>query len=193
MKIDDFKEKVDQIINTVGNYSDMNYNQRIMLNGLALAGEAGEIANKIKKYVWYDCDEKSEQVFLSDLQEELGDVLYHVVQLMTELGLTPDTVMKCHIEKQMSRNDVTLSNSDELSQIKNLPFSAAGSVIVGQMIEHILQSPFLFNRAALDELYDICEFNFAHTPDENKNLIVKKVIAILSTQRKKYLTDSCHV
>jgi len=69
---------------------------------LGLVGEAGEIAEKIKK-IFRDnngiLDEERKQI----LKKELGDVLWYLAQLSTELGLSLDDVACFNIEKLSSR------------------------------------------------------------------------------------------
>lgn len=55
---------------------------------LGLAGEAGEIANKIKKVV-RDGDYNAE-----DLADELGDVLYYVARMAAELGTSLNLIAR---------------------------------------------------------------------------------------------------
>lgn len=69
---------------------------------LGLLGETGEVAEKIKK-IFRDegqvlTDEKREM-----LKKELGDVLWYLAQLSTELGLDLDTVAEFNLEKLISR------------------------------------------------------------------------------------------
>ncbi len=71
---------------------------------LGLSGEAGEVAEKIKKVLRdkggiIDDDTKTE------IQKELGDVLWYVAQIATELGLDLDQVALKNIEKLFSRKD----------------------------------------------------------------------------------------
>jgi NTP pyrophosphatase (non-canonical NTP hydrolase) len=69
---------------------------------LGLANEAGEVAGKIKK-IFRD---KSGVINGEDrdaLQGELGDVLWYLVQVCTELGLSLDEVAEHNIEKLYSR------------------------------------------------------------------------------------------
>ena len=73
---------------------------------LGLVGEAGEVADKIKKHLRDDGLTKPSQ--LSDehkqaLAKELGDVLWYVSQLCTECGLSLDAVAEMNIEKLYSR------------------------------------------------------------------------------------------
>ena len=71
---------------------------------LGLAGEAGEIANKVKKIMRDDncilTDEKKE-----DLIGELGDVLWYLAALATELGIDLGEVAEKNIEKLFSRKE----------------------------------------------------------------------------------------
>jgi len=69
---------------------------------LGLVGEAGEIAEKIKK-IFRDnngiLDEERKQI----LKKELGDVLWYLAQLSTELGLSLDDIACFNIKKLSSR------------------------------------------------------------------------------------------
>ncbi len=69
---------------------------------LGLAGEAGEVADKIKK-IWRD---KNKQVSASDREEvgkEMGDVLWYLSQLAEELGIDFDDVAQMNLDKVHSR------------------------------------------------------------------------------------------
>lgn len=67
---------------------------------LGLAGEAGEIANKMKK-VYRDGREISRE----DMKSELGDVLWYVAGLAGAYGLPLSEVAESNIEKLQSRAD----------------------------------------------------------------------------------------
>jgi len=71
---------------------------------LGLAGEAGEVAEKIKKVLRDDGGivnaEKKEE-----LLKELGDVLWYLSQIATELKLSLDAVASFNIHKLMSRKE----------------------------------------------------------------------------------------
>ncbi|MDH4330506.1 MAG: nucleoside triphosphate pyrophosphohydrolase family protein [Candidatus Moranbacteria bacterium] len=69
---------------------------------LGLAGEAGEVAEKFKKII-RDKDGKIDDDTKKEISKELGDVLWYVAQLSTELGLEMDDVAKNNIEKLYSR------------------------------------------------------------------------------------------
>ena len=69
---------------------------------LGLTGEAGEVADKVKKVIR---DRKG--VFDADTREaiklELGDVLWYVAQLASELGYEMDEVAEANLQKLSSR------------------------------------------------------------------------------------------
>lgn len=69
---------------------------------LGLAGEAGEIANKVKK-IMRDDDGVLSQEKKYALAMELGDVLWYVAALASELGINLDTVMQANLEKLQGR------------------------------------------------------------------------------------------
>ena len=69
---------------------------------LGLAGEAGEVADKIKKIL----RDKDGQISDADRQEigkELGDVLWYIAQMATELNLSLDEVAQNNLTKLLSR------------------------------------------------------------------------------------------
>ena len=69
---------------------------------LGLAGEAGEVAEHAKKAIRDDAGiitgERRDA-----LAKELGDVLWYVAQLASELGLDLDTIAGENLEKLFSR------------------------------------------------------------------------------------------
>ena len=80
---------------------------------LGLAGEAGEVADKVKKVLRDNggvFDEKS----IKSITLELGDVLWYVAQLSSELGIDLEQVAKLNLEKLSSRakRDVISGSGD---------------------------------------------------------------------------------
>ena len=70
---------------------------------LGLCGEAGEVADKVKKVLRDQGGEFSAEV-IAALQLELGDVLWYVAQLATEFGLELDQVAQANLDKLASRS-----------------------------------------------------------------------------------------
>ena len=69
---------------------------------LGLAGEAGEVAEHAKKALRDDAGVVSAQR-RGAMEKELGDVLWYVSQLASELGLDLDEIAKANLEKLLSR------------------------------------------------------------------------------------------
>lgn len=69
---------------------------------LGLVSEAGEIAGKIKKVIRDDDGIISEEK-MEDIKKELGDVLWYVAQLATELKIPLNDVAEYNIKKLQSR------------------------------------------------------------------------------------------
>ncbi len=79
-----------------------NVNNNFIYPTLGLAGESGEVAEKIKKVIRdkngiIDAETKEE------IKKELGDVLWYVSQIASELDLSLDGVAELNIEKLYSR------------------------------------------------------------------------------------------
>lgn len=71
---------------------------------LGLAGETGEVSEKIKK-VLRDKGGVIDENTKTELAKELGDVLWYVSNLATELKLSLDQIAMGNIEKLFSRKD----------------------------------------------------------------------------------------
>ena len=69
---------------------------------LGLCGEAGEVADKVKK-VLRDRQGNFTPEVIADLKLELGDVLWYVAQLATELGLELEQIAQTNLDKLASR------------------------------------------------------------------------------------------
>lgn len=60
---------------------------RILYPALGLAGEAGEVANKVKKLI-RDGPDKRPDTWREDIASEIGDVLWYCAALATDLNLS---------------------------------------------------------------------------------------------------------
>ena len=69
---------------------------------LGLCGEAGEVAEKVKKLVRDDGGVLTEERRAA-LSKELGDVLWYVAQIATEADLDLDDIAAGNLEKLESR------------------------------------------------------------------------------------------
>jgi NTP pyrophosphatase (non-canonical NTP hydrolase) len=71
---------------------------------LGLVGEAGEVAEKIKKII-RDKEGIVDQESREKVMKELGDVLWYLSQTATELNLSLEEVVNNNIEKLKSRQE----------------------------------------------------------------------------------------
>jgi NTP pyrophosphatase (non-canonical NTP hydrolase) len=69
---------------------------------LGLANEAGEVAGKIKKIFRDDGGEVTLER-KKKIEEEMGDVLWYLSQLATDLELSLDVIAQKNLDKLMSR------------------------------------------------------------------------------------------
>jgi NTP pyrophosphatase (non-canonical NTP hydrolase) len=79
-----------------------NKDKNFIYPTLGLAGESGEVAEKIKKVIRDNngvVDDKRKE----ELKKELGDVLWYLSQIATELNLSLEEVALFNIEKLSSR------------------------------------------------------------------------------------------
>jgi NTP pyrophosphatase (non-canonical NTP hydrolase) len=70
----------------------------LVWNALGLAGEAGEVADTIKKVVFHGKD-----VDAIIIEKELGDVLWYVSAIASCLGLSLEQIAQTNIEKLKAR------------------------------------------------------------------------------------------
>ena len=74
----------------------------VIYPALGLASEAGEVAGKIKK-IFRDRGGVIDQADRDALKSELGDVLWYLAQVATELGLSLDNIAEYNIAKLIDR------------------------------------------------------------------------------------------
>jgi NTP pyrophosphatase (non-canonical NTP hydrolase) len=81
---------------------------------LGLCGEAGEVAEKVKKMVRDDAGVLTGER-RDALAKELGDVLWYLAQLATEAGLDLDAIAEANLAKLLSRleRDVLQGSGDD--------------------------------------------------------------------------------
>ena len=72
----------------------------IVYPALGLAGESGEISEKVKKWLRGDRD-----LDKAELIKEVGDVLWYIVSIADDLGYTLQDVLDKNVEKLSSRKE----------------------------------------------------------------------------------------
>ncbi|MFA5125875.1 MAG: nucleoside triphosphate pyrophosphohydrolase family protein [archaeon] len=69
---------------------------------LGLADESGEVAGKIKK-LYRDYNGELTEEYKKEIAKEIGDVMWYMSQLCSNLGLTLEEVAEMNIEKLYNR------------------------------------------------------------------------------------------
>ena len=90
MRFDDYQEEAKK----TAIYPDQ---YRVVYPALGLAGEAGEVAEKVKKHI------RDGVLNVEELKKELGDVLWYLAAIASDLDLTLDDVAEANLQKLRSR------------------------------------------------------------------------------------------
>lgn len=98
-KFSDFDE-YQRVTKKTANYPTIG--KRYVFPALGLAGEVGEVSEKVKK-LFRDKGGKLSKVDKLEIAKELGDVLWYLTQLCSDMGLKFSDVAKMNIEKIMYR------------------------------------------------------------------------------------------
>ena len=85
----------------------------LAISALGVAGEAGEVADKMKKVLAYDRGVMTEEI-RAEFGKELGDVLWYVAVMAQQLGMPLDSIAQKNLDKLASRKErgVTRGNGD---------------------------------------------------------------------------------
>jgi len=90
---------------------------KITYPALGLVGECGEVCEKIKKWIRGDNNDEYDAVdILKDgIEKELGDVLWYIANLATDLGLSLDVIAARNLDKlrDRERRDVIKGDGDD--------------------------------------------------------------------------------
>jgi len=81
-------------------YPDIGNN--LYYPALGLAGETGEVMNKIKKIMRDKIDIEDSNI-KEMIESELGDILWYISNLATELNLSLDDIARKNLDKLMDR------------------------------------------------------------------------------------------
>ena len=81
-----------------------NRGSNLIYPTLGLCGETGEVAEKVKKLM-RDGNGIPDPAFKEMITKELGDVLWYLAQMCTELGITLEEMAQMNISKLASRKE----------------------------------------------------------------------------------------
>ena len=86
-------------------------NEKLLNGALGLCGEAGEVADLIKKSFM-----QGHPIDRAHIAEELGDVLWYVAETITAIGYDIDTIMQMNIEKLRCRYPMGFSTERSINR-----------------------------------------------------------------------------
>ena len=98
MTFEEYQNKAKQ----TANYPNVGSN--FIYVALGLAGESGEVAEKVKKLLRDNNGAMNEET-KNKMCYELGDVLWYVSQMGVELGLSLEEIAEKNLEKIFSRKE----------------------------------------------------------------------------------------
>ena len=76
--------------------------QAIIYPTLGLTGEAGEVANKVKKIIRDGSDSKDEKL-VSEIKAEIGDCLWYIAVLASDFNIKLSDIASTNLEKLANR------------------------------------------------------------------------------------------
>ena len=76
--------------------------QAIIYPTLGLTGEAGEVANKVKKIIRDGSDSKDEKL-VSQIKSEIGDCLWYIAVLASDFDIKLSDIASTNLEKLANR------------------------------------------------------------------------------------------
>jgi len=115
MKFDDYQKETHQFFVGDGiKYGVDNSNEDLLISRLALgiAGEAGEIAEKVKKYLRGDFDSN---ILKAEISKEAGDLLWYLSEFLATFDLKLSDVAQENLDKlaDRRRRGKIIGNGDE--------------------------------------------------------------------------------
>lgn len=99
-----FQRHLNEVISKTWNYAKRCkvFEDHVQNAGFGLAGEAGEVADQIKKWMYHT--EKPFGFHREKLVSELGDVFFYLIKFMDLTGITVEECLKNNAEKLASRH-----------------------------------------------------------------------------------------
>jgi len=87
-----------EFVNAGVKLADDTYRERLMLAGMGLGGEAGEVCDEAKKIAFHGKDMDRDKLI-----KELGDVLWYYTLMLKTNNITLDEVMEANVYKLCDR------------------------------------------------------------------------------------------
>jgi NTP pyrophosphatase (non-canonical NTP hydrolase) len=99
-----FERHLTEVIDKTWNYAGrcVTPNDHLANSVFGLAGEAGEVADQVKKMLYHT--EKPFEFHREKLVSELGDVLFYMIKFMSLTGITVEEALHNNAQKLASRH-----------------------------------------------------------------------------------------
>lgn len=107
MKITEYQNQSKKFIN-----KDLSSKERIINMSLGICGEGGEIADIIKKHYFHN-----HELDVMDLVKEIGDVMWYLTNLASELGIDFKDVLQINYDKLSKRYPNGFNSEDSKKRI----------------------------------------------------------------------------
>lgn len=92
----------DEVLRNCPNFSTDDIKTKLSLGGLGVAGEAGEVADLIKKILHHDVP--FNDAIRDKLVKEMGDVYWYLEYLSAALGFCTEHILIKNIDKLRARH-----------------------------------------------------------------------------------------
>jgi NTP pyrophosphatase (non-canonical NTP hydrolase) len=102
MTFDEYQEK--SLKTNLYPKDDKNFSHPVTYSVLGLVGEAGEVADKLKK-IYRESAGVIDDNQKDNIKKELGDVLWYLTQLSYDLGFSLNDVAQTNIDKLLARQE----------------------------------------------------------------------------------------
>jgi NTP pyrophosphatase (non-canonical NTP hydrolase) len=108
MDVDEYQR---QAMRTAGDLASSSLEQGLIISALGLTGEAGEVAEIVKKHI-----AQGHPLDRELLLKEAGDVAWYLARLCSTLGVNLSDVLRANIEKLWERYPEGFSAEASLSR-----------------------------------------------------------------------------
>ena len=112
MEANDYQKLASRTFRGTVDFEVSPEDQSIIWHALGLVGEAGEVAETVKKGILHQHGLDREK-----LTKELGDVCWYIAALCTNLGVDLGEVMEANIEKLRTRYPNGFKPKDSIARV----------------------------------------------------------------------------
>lgn len=126
MNANDYQREAARTLIDGPDFTLANDELMIIWNVIGLAGEAGEIADLVKKGIFHQ-----HGLVTAKVQEELGDLMWYVAALCTKLGISLDDVLSQNIAKLQKRYPDGYSSAASKARVDTKPQNSHYAIIGG--------------------------------------------------------------